>query len=195
MSVKDVFAMPTAIKITGRISSITNAFVNAVIPSIKPSEHEVSEALGILGLDPAHLTCAYCGDRSTEWDHLRPLVKSKWPTGYISEIANLVPSCGKCNQSKGAQHWRTWISSAARHSPASRDIPDLSARIGRLDAFERWREPVKIDFKACVPPDLWARHWANHEQLLRNMKDFQAVADEVKTSIANSPSPRKSEVI
>jgi hypothetical protein len=29
------------------------------------------------------------------------LVEEKEPIGYISEIRNLVPVCGKCNQSKG----------------------------------------------------------------------------------------------
>ena len=42
-------------------------------------------------------------------DHLRPLVKDKEPTGYISEIHNLVPSCGKCNQSKGNKEWKAWM--------------------------------------------------------------------------------------
>lgn len=103
MSVLSVFAMPTMMKITGRTSTITNAFVSTIISAIQPTEAEVSEALEILGLNPNDLQCAYCGDRSTEWDHLRPLVRAKKPTGYISEIANLVPSCGKCKQSKGAK--------------------------------------------------------------------------------------------
>jgi hypothetical protein len=51
------------------------------------------------------------------WDHLRPLVKNKLPTGYISEIRNLVPSCGPCNQSKGASDWRAWMRGKARGSP------------------------------------------------------------------------------
>jgi len=185
MSVLDVFAMPTPMKITGRTSSITNAFVNAVIPSLYPSEADVSEALRILALDAGDLRCAYCADRSTEWDHLRPLVQGKRPTGYISEIANLVPSCGKCNQSKGAQHWRAWITGSARLSPASRRVPNLDARITRLEEFERWRRPIQVNFQTAVPPDLWARHWANHEQLLSLMKDCQGVADEVRSAIAN----------
>jgi len=38
------------------------------------------------------LQCSYCGTPATEWDHLRPLVMNKKPTGYISEIHNLVPA-------------------------------------------------------------------------------------------------------
>src|ERR1700761_377168 len=109
MSVLSCFRMPTPVKITGRTSTITNSFVNGIVPYVYPTEEEVAEALDILGLDADDLRCAYCGDRSTEWDHLRPLVTGKRPTGYIGEIANLVPSCSKCNQSKGARNWREWM--------------------------------------------------------------------------------------
>jgi len=36
--------LPTAMTITGRSSSITNAFVSAIIPVIEPSEEEELEA-------------------------------------------------------------------------------------------------------------------------------------------------------
>ena len=112
--------MPRSVKITGRTSSITNAFVNGVIPTRRPAEHEVAEALRILELSADDLRCCYCGDRSTEWDHFRPLISAKRQTGYISEIANLVPACGKCNQSKSGAEWRTWMLGPARLSPKSR---------------------------------------------------------------------------
>lgn len=61
---------------------------------------EVKEALGILELDADDLRCAYCGDKSTEWDHLRPIVKNKKPTGYISDIFNLVQLVGNVTNLK-----------------------------------------------------------------------------------------------
>jgi len=51
---------------------------------------------------------------TTDWDHLRPLVRNRRPTGFISEIKNLVPSCGPCNQSKGAADWKAWMTEGAR---------------------------------------------------------------------------------
>ncbi|WP_372491581.1 HNH endonuclease [Microbacterium galbinum] len=80
------------------------------------------------------VACAYCGDTSTEWDHLRPLVDKQRPTGYISEIRNLVPACGKCNQSKGNKAWRTWMFSDARLSPKRRGVADIDARAARIVA-------------------------------------------------------------
>ncbi len=75
MSIKSVFRMPTPMKIIGRSSSITNSFVNSIIPVIHPTDDEILEALFILGMDENSINCAYCGDKFTEWDHLRPLVK------------------------------------------------------------------------------------------------------------------------
>ena len=72
------FAMPKPVRITGRTSSITNSFVNGIIPVIPPSEADIDEALGILGMTD-EVVCAYCGDDATEWDHLRPLVIGKQP--------------------------------------------------------------------------------------------------------------------
>ncbi len=177
------FAMPTAMKITGRTSSITNAFVNAVIPTIKPTDQEVEYALHVLGLDQNDLRCAYCGDKSTEWDHLNPLVQRQRPTGYISEIANLVPSCGKCNQSKGSHSWKSWIDGPARLSPKSRGVPSLQDKIARLEAFEKWRRPTIVDFVAVVTPELWQKHRDNHKKVIYAMQQSQETAEQIKTIV------------
>ena len=87
--------------VTVRSSTLTNAFINAIVPVVKPTNAEEREAIQILGIDPSDIRCTYCGDPSTERDHLRPIITNQEPTGFITEIANLVPSCGKCNQSKG----------------------------------------------------------------------------------------------
>jgi hypothetical protein len=70
-----LFRMPQPVRITARASSITNSFINGIIPVVVPTGDEVREALGILGMLEA-VACAYCGDAYTEWDHLRPLVVS-----------------------------------------------------------------------------------------------------------------------
>src|SRR6185312_1558907 len=137
----------SAVSITGRSSSITNCFASAIIPVIHPTAEEVSEALAILGLSADDLRCAYCGDPSTEWDHLRPLIMGQRPTGYVSEIRNLVPACSKCNQSKGNKPWRVWIQSNAPRSPKARGLPGIEDRVARLETFERWGLPRKIDFE------------------------------------------------
>src|SRR5262249_50591603 len=144
-----------------RKSSITNAFVSMVIPVIVPTPEEIEEALRILCMDPANVRCAYCGNPMTEWDHLRPLVLKMRPTGYVTEIANLVPCCAKCNQSKGGSQWRVWIlNDRAKHSPKRRGIPDLAERIDRLEAYERWKSPTLIEFEAILGREVWEQYWS-----------------------------------
>ncbi|MCC6176234.1 MAG: HNH endonuclease [Chloroflexi bacterium] len=172
--------------VTGRSSSITNAFFTAIIPVVEPTEAEELEALGILGIEPSDIRCAYCGDKATEWDHFRPIISHQEPTGFVTEIANLVPSCGKCNQSKGNSYWRTWMEGNANLSPKSRGVPDLDDRIARLQAYEQWRQPRKIDFAAVVGPDLWQRHRENWRSVLDLLKKSQELATEIRDIVAKS---------
>ncbi|WP_201467378.1 HNH endonuclease [Janibacter melonis] len=177
-----LFKMPKPVKITGRTSSITNSFINGIIPVVAPTNDEVETALSILGM-LEDVQCAYCGDTHTEWDHLRPLVVGKKPTGYISEIHNLVPSCGKCNQSKGNKHWRDWMFGAAVLSPRAREIPDLERRAERLTAYESWMPPTLLDFEALVDADLWTDHWRNYEQITTLMKEAEATATRIRDTV------------
>lgn len=172
--------MPTAKTITGRSSSITNAFIVSIIPVVEPTAAEELEALQILGMDPSDIRCVYCGTNSTEWDHLRPVVSKQEPTGYITEIANLVPSCGKCNQSKGASHWRTWMEGGARLSPKTRGVLNLDQRILRLEAYEKWRAPTRIDFVATVGEEVWQRHRSNWRAVLDLLKQSEVIASEIR---------------
>ena len=183
---RNTFQMPSPMKITGRTSSITNAFVNSIIPSIYPSDDEILEALNILDITPESVECAYCGDPSTEWDHLRPIVRDKQPTGYISEIGNLVPACGKCNQSKGNKYWHDWILSDARLSPKSKGVENLQTRIARLDAYEKWRSRPPLDFRSIVGDGTWSQHWQNHDRIVQVMRDSQHLADQIKVIIGKS---------
>jgi hypothetical protein len=170
--------------VTGRSSSITNAFISAIIPVIEPTEEEELEALRILQIDPNRICCAYCGETATEWDHLRPIISNQEPTGYITEIANLVPSCGKCNQSKGKSYWRTWMQGSARLSPKTRGVSDLAERVARLQIYEAWRQPRKIDFAAVVGPEMWQRHRQNWRGVLELLRKSQELASEIRSIVA-----------
>ena len=192
MSVLACFSMPRPVKITGRISSITNAFVNAVIPVIVPSIEEIEKALAILGMEPGDVRCAYCGDRATEWDHLRPLVLKRRPTGFISEIANLVPACGKCNQSKGNKPWRDWIVSAAKLSPKGRGVEGIEERTTRLEEYERWQLPTKGDFGSIVGAAEWEQYWDLCEAVNEELRQAQVVAETLRVRIVEAIKKQRS---
>jgi len=137
-------------------------------------------------MTPDTVVCAYCGDPSIEWDHLRPIVRQKKPTGHVSEIGNLVPACGKCNQSKGNKNWRDWMLSEARLSPKSKGVADLNERIARLEAYEKWKPRDPIDFESIVGAEMWRRHWQNHDNVVRLMRQSQDHANRIKAAIEES---------
>ncbi len=180
------FRMPSIQTMRSRKTSITNAFVSAIIPSIRPSVDEIAEALAILRMEPSDVRCAYCGDKSSEWDHLRPLVVKRRPTGFISEIANLVPSCGKCNQSKGNTAWRDWMLGKAKLSPTGRGLPNIAERISRLEAYERWRAPIRVEFESIVPRESWDHYWSLCEQVIDDMRRCQEFADKLRAQVVDS---------
>jgi hypothetical protein len=177
------FQMPSAATMKSRKSSITNAFVGAIIPVVPPSHDEIEEALRVLAMNPEDVQCAYCGDRSTEWDHLRPLVLNRRPTGYISEIANLVPACGKCNQSKGNKEWRKWMLSDARLSPTGRQKGDVLERYKRLEAYESWRSPIHVDFERIVGHEEWERYWSLLEDVIAELNECSIVAGDIRRRV------------
>ncbi len=177
------FKMPKPVKIANATSIITKTFVNGIIPVIPPAEEEIEDVLNTLGMDKEHIVCAYCGDKCTEWEHFHPLVKDKRPTGYISEIHNLVPSCGPCNQSKGNKHWKTWMLSQAPHSPKTRNIPDIEDRIAKLEDFENKYTLVKLDFEKIVGKEIWEQHWLNCQALHDLMQESQEHSDKLRNII------------
>jgi len=180
--------MPKAVRITGRSSSITNSFVNGIVPIIKPTPQQVDEALAVLGMEET-VVCSYCGDTATEWDHLRPLVRGQKPTGFIHEIHNLVPACGKCNQSKGNQEWRVWMFGPARLSPATRGVGDLEQRAAVLERYEQWGTPTQVDFAEAAGAELWEKHWSNHIAILQLMREAEATASLIRDRIASAEHP------
>ena len=94
---------PKDTTITGRSSTIRGSFIKAIIPIVSPTEKQTANCLKRLGQNKKELFCCYCGDKATEWDHFRSIVSKKGPSGYITDVFNLVPSCGKCNQSKSGK--------------------------------------------------------------------------------------------
>jgi hypothetical protein len=177
------FRMPSLQTMVSRKSSITNAFVGALIPLVVPTTEEIEEALAILGMEPENVRCAYCGDKASEWDHLRPLVVKRRPTGFVSEIANLVPACGKCNQSKGNQRWKDWMLGSARFSPTGRGVTGVAERAARLERYEQWRSPTVVDFTSIIGVDEWENYWGLCEALNADMRKAQAVADALRVRI------------
>ena len=177
--------VPTITSITGRSSSIRASFIKAVIPVVFPankSEREllINENLKKLKHTESGSKCAYCVENlATEWDHFFSIVNNKLPTGYITDIYNLVPCCGKCNQSKGSTYWKDWMNSNAPQSPFKRQINNLDIIIQNLDDFEKWsKENTYILAENQLKSLLNYMH--DCELFLESLKKFQSEADFLK---------------
>jgi hypothetical protein len=184
------------LKITSRTSSITNSFVQAIIPSVEPTEAEVDEALAVMDMTRDRISCIYCGAPASDWDHLRPLVRARRPTGYINEIRNLVPSCGRCNQSKSGADWRAWMLGTARGSPTSRGVADVQDRVERLQRFEDWGDVQPLALRDLAGAEEWDAYWANLEIIESQMREAQRHATRIQPAIrAALDKAGKSEVV
>ena len=185
---RKAFRMPGVQSMASRKTSITNAFVSSIIPVIRPTGEEIAQALAVLGMTADTVSCVYCGDKCNAWDHLQPLVVNRRPTGYISEIANLVPACQPCNSSKGNSKWRDWMAGKAPQSPTTRGALDVQARVQRLEAYERWRQPTLVDFEAIIGHDAYQAYWQELDRIIGEMEISQAFANELRAKIAGARS-------
>lgn len=88
---------PAADKIWSRTSTVARSMASTLMPRIGYNDQTTNQK------------CVYCGDVANHLDHLFPLVENKRPSGFCTEPNNLVPCCGKCNQSKGAKPWDEYM--------------------------------------------------------------------------------------
>ena len=97
-----------------------------------------------------------------------------------------MPSCSKCNQSNGNKDWKTWMLGNAALSPASRRIAGTDQRTKRLEAYAEWGSTAQIDFDQLVDPESWEQHWRNWNRILAEMRAAQAIADSIRSQIAQA---------
>ena len=166
-------------RIIGRATSLAHAFVHAIIPrQVNPDkQRSLYEAAGLSAGD-----CAYCGNLATDGDHFRGLVKGARPSGHFHTEENIVPSCGTCNQSKGSQHWRSWMLGDARGSPTTRNVQGIAARVERLAAFEALSKAVAVspaDLREMAGAELWDDYWNRLDRIKIDLK----AADEASAVI------------
>jgi hypothetical protein len=185
-ALRKAFRMPAVQSMKSRKTSITNAFVSAIVPVVRPTESNILDSLRILGMTVESVECIYCGDKCNAWDHLRPIVLGRRPTGFISEIANLVPACQPCNSSKGNANWKEWMLGSAPQSPTSRGVAMLEERVARLEVYEKWRAPTFVDFAAIVGPEKYEGYWQELDRIIFELEHSQTMADGLRKMIAEA---------
>lgn len=167
-------------RIRGRDSSLAAAFVHAIIPRHVDiqAQKALYERYGI-NVDE----CVYCGGEARDTDHFFAIVEGGKPSGHFHTIDNLVPACGRCNESKSGAYWRDWITGPAPGSPATRKVPDLQERIERLSRFEQDvpRDPASAlnKLRDVIGPERWDSYWNRLDEIKERMKDAQIEADAI----------------
>ena len=102
-------------KVSSRSSTVTGAFVAALLPHDEYDEKTVKQAMAELGQTGDRLVCVYCGSYATTWDHLINLVQDRKANGDGHRVRNLVPCCAPCNSSKGGTPFNDWINGYEHH--------------------------------------------------------------------------------
>lgn len=69
--------------------------------------------------------CAYCdAPNPTRWDHIHPVSR-----GGYTVPGNLVPACGRCDDSKQDREIEEWVSSKSKHRPKAEQLQSILDRI------------------------------------------------------------------
>ena len=72
---------------------------------------------------------------------------------------------------------------SAPNSPTFRRIVDVQLRVERLDAFEKWRPPTRIDFESILGKDAWDHYWSLWTALNVALHEAQIVGDRMRALV------------
>ena len=172
------YKMPSNQNLSSRSSTISNAFAISVTPCIKPDESELEGYYEALGIKEGQ--CAYCvvGDGNGR-DHLKPLVKDGMPTGYITDIRNLVPCCQKCNSSKGSKSFEEWYKSddnLKRLRSLGLNQDEIEKRYTIIKEYES-KIGQPLDYEKIVGTDKWNEYKKRRKALIEALNDNQKFCD------------------
>lgn len=177
------FKMPAKSNLKGRSSTISNAFAISITPFIYPSKKEIAEFYKLLDIKEGQ--CAYCLGDGNGMDHLKPLVRNGLPTGYITDINNLVPCCQACNSSKGSKEFEEWYKSPQNIKRLrERGLTDdlFQHRFEVISAFEK-RITNPIDYEKILGKEKWNEYKIRKMQLIEQLNENQRFCDELNTII------------
>lgn len=182
---KNKYKMPTRSTLKQRSSTINNAFAMSITPYIRPNDSELENYYNSLKIKEGQ--CAYCLRDGNGRAHLKPLVSNGMPTGYITDIHNLVPCCQRCNSAKGSKTFEEWYKSI--------DNIERLKNIGLTDEIieERYNAilefgkniPSPIDYKKIVGEKLWQEYNDRRVRLNQQLKDDQEFCDTLYSIIIN----------
>ena len=89
---------------------------------------EEQEAVLVFFFGDGLPACVYCGNSEIKrWDHIVPIKE-----GGETVLGNMVPACGRCDDSRRDRPFDEWAMGNARWSLKSRGVPDIQQRIDHI---------------------------------------------------------------
>lgn len=178
------FKLPNAPNINGRKSTIAKALSDGIAPRYRPNNKEYNEYLMFFHKDiEDNFLCAYCGIKSDYLEHFRPLVENKKPTGYGSDIYNLVPSCKTCNEKKKNDYWKTWMNNLEIIGTVHSE--NHNKRFDNLKKFESWGENkvIHINYENLIGSEIWSKYLKSFEELLTTMDELNTIQTIIRNKV------------
>ena len=181
---KTKFKMPACQNLKNRSSTINNAYATSITPLVRPNDKdEIDQYYKELGVKENQ--CVYCLKEGNGVDHLKPLVKDGMPSGYITDIHNLVPCCSRCNSSKGSKSFKDWYKSdnnAKRLKDLGLDDNAINERYKKISDYEN-KIPGPIDYEKIVGKEKWDEYKKRKSDLIKQLEDDQKFLDELNKKI------------
>lgn len=76
--------------------------------------------------------------------------------------------------------------SNAKLSPTTRGIKDIQERVKRLESYENFKAPTKMDFAAIIGENVWEQHQNNLERVQVLMRESQELAAKINAGVASA---------
>lgn len=182
------FRMPTKSNLKSRISTINNAFAISITPYLKPEGSELSEYYRELDIKKGQ--CGYCMryNEAKTADHINPLVISGMPSGYITDINNLIPCCKDCNSKKQGKLFKDWYLTTDNVIWLKTNGMDESTIMNRYKTINKYiskhcSEPYS--YKDIVGEKLWNEYCMRIENLKQILIENQLFCEKLNNKITD----------
>lgn len=183
---KTKFKMPSKSNLKSRTSTINNAFAIGITPYLRPDDDLLKAYYDELKIEPCQ--CGYCmrlGEGKTV-DHINPLVISGKPSGYITDINNLIPCCKDCNSKKGGKYFGDWYKSPKNKKRLkSMGLTDqiINERYDIITAYINNHCSKPYDYEKIVGEDKWNEYINRKNKMIALLEEDQKFCDELNELI------------
>lgn len=163
-----------------RSTTINHAFASAISYYANYDELEIEKALLALNQNPdSDLKCVYCNEKADTWDHLESLVKKGMFTGYGHELGNLVPSCKRCNSSKGGKDFISFIGELSMSDDEKQRISTMLTR------YQREFGNNVVDIESFEYKEVTKKYYDIKDKIFELMKEADIEAERIRAKLKN----------